>query len=40
MTTSRVRSSSRLWFRMSATARAAFVAWSRWRSALAPILPL
>src|SRR5262245_57933262 len=39
MTTTRVRSASRLWFRMSAAARAAFVAWSRWRSALAPILP-
>ena len=39
MRTSRVRSASRLWFRMSATARTAFAAWGRWRSALAPILP-
>lgn len=39
MTTIPVRSANRLWFRMSAAARAAFLTWSRWRSALTPILP-
>ena len=39
MRTTRVRSASRLWFRLGATARSASLAWLRWRSALLPILP-
>ena len=39
MRTRQVRSASRLWFRMNATARSASMTWIRWRSALMPILP-
>ena len=39
MTRIPVRSASRLWFRMDATARSVSMAWLRWRSALTPILP-
>jgi hypothetical protein len=39
MTRTPVRSASRLWFRMDATARSLSLAWLRWRSALLPILP-
>jgi hypothetical protein len=37
--TSRFRSVAPLVVRTSAVARAVFVAWARWRSALTPILP-
>ena len=39
MRTTRVRSASRLWFRMNATVRSASMAWIQWRSAFLPILP-
>jgi hypothetical protein len=39
MTRVPVRTASRLWFRMDATARSLSLAWLRWRSTLAPILP-
>ena len=40
MSAIRVRTASRLWFRMDATVRSASLAWLRWRLVLAPILPL
>lgn len=39
MKTIPVRTASRLWYRMDATARSVSLAWMRWRSALTPILP-